>query len=84
MVTEIDRASAAAGEAIKALLAAEGHLPPGRLLTHAVLVFRTLEVDERGRPLTRRGRCYPLGELDPTMERGMLDDALFDARRERG
>lgn len=64
-------------------LVAEGKLPAGRIVSHAVVVFRTVEVDHTGRALARRGRCYPLGELDPTMERGMLDDALADARRER-
>ncbi|MGQ0837311.1 hypothetical protein [Actinokineospora sp.] len=83
-MADIDRTSADVGEAIKAFLVAEGHLPPGRVVTHAVVVFRTLESDDAGQAVTRRGRCYPIGDLDPTMERGMLDDALYDARRERG
>ena len=81
---DTDRAFVDIGGALTAFLANEGHLPAGRVVTHAVIVFRTLEVGADGRASTRRGRCYPLGELDPTMERGMLDDALFDARRERG
>jgi hypothetical protein len=74
----------AVGEALTRYLIAEGQLPTGRIITHAVVVFRTVEIDTTGRAVARRGRCYPLGELDPTMERGMLDDALSDARRERG
>jgi hypothetical protein len=71
------------GEALTGFLVAEGKLPAGRIVSHAVVVFRTVEIDRTGRALARRGRCYPLGELDPTMERGMLDDALADARKER-
>ncbi|WP_424184150.1 hypothetical protein ACOBQX_19745 [Actinokineospora sp. G85] len=58
-------------------------MPRGRVLTHAVLVYRTFEISGEGRALSRRGRCYPLGELDPAMERAMLDDALYDAKRAR-
>ena len=72
------------GAVLRAFLAREGQLPAGRVLTHAVIVFRTYEVRDDGRAVTRRGRVYPLGEMDATLERGMLDDALFDARRERG
>lgn len=71
------------GKALTGFLVAEGKLPAGRIVSHAVVVFRTVEIDGAGRAHARRGRCYPLGELDPTMERGMLDDALADARRER-
>lgn len=71
-------------EALNEFLTMEGVLREGRVLTHAVVVFRMVEIDDGGRAITRRGRCYPLGELDPTLERGMLDDALWDARRERG
>ncbi|MCG8917415.1 hypothetical protein L6E12_16640 [Actinokineospora sp. PR83] len=74
----------AVGAVLRAFLAQEGELPAGRVLTHAVIVFRTYEVREDGRAVTRRGRVYPLGEMDATLERGMLDDALFDARRDRG
>ncbi|WP_436493593.1 hypothetical protein [Actinokineospora sp. HUAS TT18] len=69
---------------MREFLRKEGVLRDGRVLTQAVVVFRMVEIDGGGRAITRRGRCYPLGELDPTMERGMLDDALWDARRERG
>jgi len=80
-VSESERG--AVGVALERFLASEGCLPAGRVLTHAVVVYRTYEVDGAGRSIARRGRCYPLGELDPTMERGMLDDALFDARSGR-
>jgi hypothetical protein len=73
----------AVGLALERFLAQKGQLPPGRLLTHVVVVYRAYEVRPDGRGVTWRGRAYPLGEMDPTMERGMLDDALQDARRNR-
>jgi len=69
--------------ALEMFLVAEGKLPTGRILTHAVIVYRTLQANPDGKDTVRRGRCYPLGEIDRTMERGMLDDALFDARKQR-
>ncbi|OLR89915.1 hypothetical protein [Actinokineospora bangkokensis] len=65
--------------ALQDFLTQEGCLPPGRILTHAVVLYRTYAV-ENGKTTIRRGRCYPLGELDATLERGMLADALHDAR----
>ncbi|PWW53128.1 hypothetical protein [Actinokineospora spheciospongiae] len=69
--------------ALEMFLTTEGILPAGRILTHAVIVYHTRQANADGKDTVRRGRCYPLGEIDPTLERGMLDDALFDARKQR-
>ena len=78
-----DSGGGAVAVALERFLAQEGQLPPGRLLTHAVVVYRAYELRDDGRGVTWRGRAYPLGEMDPTMERGMLGDALHDARQRR-
>ena len=70
-------------KALREHLTAAGKLREGRELTHAVVLYRIVETDGAGRRIARRGRCYPMGALDPTLERGMLDDALWDARHDR-
>ena len=60
-----------------------GRLPRTGVITHCVTVVQTYTEDADG---TRRydiHRIHPLGALDPSTERGILQDAIDDSRDHR-
>lgn len=59
-----------------------GKLGPSTVITHCVVVAQTFTEDESGKRYEIH-RMYPLGELDPSTERGILADAIEDSRTQR-
>lgn len=67
-------------DGVHAILKQQDEFTPRTIVTQCVVVVRTYTEDENGKHYLPY-RLYPLGELDPSWERGILSDAL-DASRE--
>lgn len=67
-------------DGVRAALGQRPEFTPSTIITQCVVLVRTYTEDEHGKHYLPY-RLYPLGELDPSWERGILGDAL-DASRE--
>ena len=63
-----------------AWLADDVGLAPGTIVTGLVVVFSTEQMRRDGRVEHNDGRAYPLGEISPTVERGLITKAADDVR----
>ncbi|ACU39372.1 hypothetical protein [Actinosynnema mirum] len=68
---------------LQAALRAAGTWRDGMLVTRAVVIVQTVHADGDGHHRYALHRLHPVGETDPSSERGLLSDALDDARHER-
>lgn len=56
-------------------LAADARLESNELIVGAVVVFRTERLLADGVVVHRHGRAYPFGEISPTEEVGLIEQA---------
>jgi hypothetical protein len=64
-------------------IAEDAGLKPGQVVTGAVLVFSTELMRDDGDVDYDDGRVYPLGEISPTVERGLIWHAADDLHHGR-